>query len=176
MTLVIRTLSDPSRVGAALRDLVFDASREMTISDVKPMQGYLSEAIATPASTTSLFVAFAGLALVLGSIGVYGVISFLVSRRTREIGVRIALGARTGDVLWLIMKEGAKFFAAGIVLGVGGALAIARLLSSELHGVSPMDPITYAGVALVVALVTFLACYVPTRRALRIDPLVALRD
>jgi putative ABC transport system permease protein len=176
MTLVVRTGSDPSRAVAGLRALVSEMSREIAVSGVKPMQGYLSEAIATPASTTSLFITFAGLALVLGGIGVYGVIAFLVSKRTREIGVRLALGARAGDILWLVMKDGAQFCAAGIVLGIGGALAISRSLSSELHGVSPMDPITYVAVALVVALVTFLACYMPTRRALRVDPLVTLRD
>jgi putative ABC transport system permease protein len=176
MTLVVRTALEWSRVGAGLRGMVFEMSRDIAVSDVKPMQGYLSDAMATPTSTTSLFVAFAGLALVLGSIGVYGVISFLVSKRTREIGVRIALGARAGDILWLIMKDGAKFCGAGIALGIGGALAISRSLSSELHGVSPVDPITYAGVALLVAVVSFVACYVPTRRAIRVDPLVTLRD
>jgi predicted permease len=176
MTLVVRTIADASHVGAALRGLVSEMSREVVVSDVKPMQGYLSEAIATPASTASLFMTFAGLALVLGSIGVYGVLSFLVSKRTREIGVRLALGARASDILWLIMKEGAKLYVAGIALGIGGAVAISRLLSSELHGVSPVDPITYGGVALVVALVSLVACYVPTRRAIRVDPLVTLRD
>jgi putative ABC transport system permease protein len=119
---------------------------------------------------------FAGLALLLGSIGVYGVLSFLVSKRTREIGVRLALGAQASDILWLIMKEGAKVCVAGIALGIGGAFALSRSLSSELHGVSPADPITYFSVALVVAVVTFIACYVPTRRAIRVDPLVTLRD
>jgi ABC-type antimicrobial peptide transport system permease subunit len=176
MTVIVRTLSDASRVGVRLRGLVFEMSREVAVSDVKTMQGYLSDAMATPASTTSLFIMFAGLALVLGAVGVYGVLSCLVSKRTLEIGVRVALGARARDILWLIMKEGAKVCVAGITLGIGGALAISRSLSSELHGVSPVDPTTYFAVALVVAAVTFFACYVPTRRAMRVDPLVTLRD
>ena len=108
MTLVVRTLSDTQRVAAGLRRLVFEMSRDVTVSDVKSMEGYLSDAMAAPTATTSLFIGFAALALVLGSVGVYGVLSFLVSRRTREIGVRVALGARASDILWLIMKEGAK--------------------------------------------------------------------
>jgi ABC-type antimicrobial peptide transport system permease subunit len=113
--------------------------------------------------------------LVLGIIGIYGVLSFLVSQRTREIGVRIALGAQRGEVLYLVMKDGAKFSFAGIAVGLAGALLVTRLMSSELYGVSPLDPMTYLGVALVMAAVTLLACYVPTRRAMRVDPMVALR-
>jgi len=123
----------------------------------------------------SLFVTFAGLALALAIIGVYGVLSFLVSKRTREIGIRMALGAQRRDVLWLVMKEGAKFSLTGITLGLAAAFAVTRLLSSELYGISPMDPFTYAGVAIVMAVVTLLASYVPTRRAMRVDPLIALR-
>ena len=103
-------------------------------------------------------------------------LSFLVSRRTREIGVRVALGAQRHDISWLILKHAAKVCAIGLACGITGALALSRSLSSELYGVNPIDPLTYGGVTLVVALVAFLACYVPMRRAMRIDPLVALRD
>jgi putative ABC transport system permease protein len=108
-------------------------------------------------------------------IGIYGVLAFLVSKRTREIGIRIALGAQRRDVLWLVMREGAKFSLIGIALGLASAFAFTRLLSSELYGVSPADPLTYAGVAIVMAVVTLLASYIPTRRAMRVDPLIALR-
>jgi ABC-type antimicrobial peptide transport system permease subunit len=131
--------------------------------------------VATPASTTSLFVTFAGLALLLGMIGIYGVLSFFVSKRTREIGIRMALGAQRRDVLLLVIKEGAKFSFVGVLLGVTGAFVVTRLLASQLYGVSTTDPITYAAVALVMTAVTLLACYIPARRAMRIDPLVALR-
>ena len=95
----------------------------------------------------SLFVAFAGLALILGMVGIYGVLSFLVSKRTREIGIRIALGAQRRNVLWLVMREGARFSLLGIGLGLTGAFLLTRFLSSELYGISPMDPVTYLGVA-----------------------------
>jgi len=115
------------------------------------------------------------LALTLGLIGIYGVLSFLVSKRTREIGIRIALGAQRQHVLWLVLKEGAKFSLSGISLGLVGSFAITRWLASELYGVGPMDPVTYVGVAIAMAAVTMFACYVPARRAMRVDPLIALR-
>src|SRR6266436_4796842 len=175
MTLAIRTASDDPQMGAMLRRVVSDLNPQVPVSEVKTMSTVVSEAVATPASTTSLFIAFASLALVLGMIGIYGVLSFLVSKRTREIGIRLALGAQRRDVLLLIMKEGAKFSFVGIALGVAGAFAVTRLLASELYGVSATDPITYAGVAMVMILVTLLACYLPTRRAMRVDPMTALR-
>jgi len=175
MTIAIRTASDDSQIAAMLRDSVAALNHEVPVSEVKTMSSVVTEAVSAPASTTSLFVAFAALALLLGIIGIYGVLSFLVSQRTREIGVRIALGAQRGDVLYLVMKEGARFSFAGIAVGLTGAFLLTRLMSSELYGVSPLDPLTYFGVALVMAAVTLLACYVPTRRAMRVDPLVALR-
>jgi len=175
MTIAIRTASDDSQIAAMLRDSVAALNHEVPVSEVKTMGAVVTEAVSAPASTTSLFVAFAALALLLGIIGIYGVLSFLVSQRTREIGVRIALGAQRGDVLYLVMKEGARFSFAGIAVGLTGAFLVTRLMSSELYGVSPLDPLTYLGVAVVIAAVTLLACYVPTRRAMRVDPLVALR-
>jgi putative ABC transport system permease protein len=106
---------------------------------------------------------------------VYGVLSFLVSRRKREMGVRIALGAQRRDVLLLVMKEGARFALTGIALGLGGAFFVSHLLAAQLYGISPVDSITYVSVSLLVAIVTLAACYVPARRAMQVDPLVALR-
>jgi putative ABC transport system permease protein len=166
---------DEAQTAAMLRRVVTGLNQEVPVSEVKTMSTVISEAVSTPASTMSLFVTFAGLALALAIIGVYGVLSFLVSKRTREIGIRMALGAQRRDVLWLVMKEGAKFSLTGITLGLAAAFAVTRLLSSELYGISPMDPFTYAGVAIVMAVVTLLASYVPTRRAMRVDPLIALR-
>jgi len=111
----------------------------------------------------------------LGIIGIYGVLSHLVAQRTREIGLRVALGAQRRDVLYLVMKEGAKFSLAGIVIGLASAVAVTRLMASELYAVSPLDPLTYLAVAIVMAAVACLACYVPTRRAMRVDPVIALR-
>jgi len=175
MTIAVRTTLDETQTGATLRRIVTGLNQEVPVSELKTMTAVVSEAVSTPASTTSLFITFAGLALVLAIVGIYGVLSFLVAKRTREIGIRIALGAQRRDVLWLVMKEGAKFSFAGIALGLAGAFIVSRLLSGELFGVTPMDPITYIGVAGVMTVVTLLACYIPTRRAMRVDPLVALR-
>jgi putative ABC transport system permease protein len=175
MTIVLRTTTDEAQTADLLRRTVTTLNQAAPVSEVKTMDEVMSEAVSTPASTTTLFVTFAGLAMVLGVIGIYGVLSFLVSKRTREIGIRFALGAQRRDVLWLVMKEGAKFSVTGIALGLVAAFAGTRWLASELYGVSPMDPFTYAGVTIVMALATLLACYVPTRRAMRVDPLIALR-
>jgi predicted permease len=175
MTIAVRTSSDESQVEATLQRIVASLNHDVPVSEVKTMSAVVSEAVSTPASTTSLFVTFAGLALVLGMVGIYGVLAFLVSKRTREFGIRMALGAQRRDVLWLVVREGARFSAIGIILGLGVAFAVTRWLSSELYGVSAVDPITYAGVAAVMAVVSMLACYLPARRAMRVDPLVALR-
>lgn len=175
MTIAVRTPADPGRAAAMLRSSVAALNPEVPVSDVKPMHAIVSEAVSTPASTASLFTAFAGLALMLGIVGVYGVLSYLVSRRTQEIGIRIALGAQRRDVLWLVLKEGAKFSFAGIVLGLAAAFGVSRLLSSELYGVGPADPLTYLAVAALLVVVTLLACYVPARRAMRVDPMTTLR-
>ena len=175
MTIAVRTSSDESQVEATLQRIVASLNHDVPVSEVKTMSAVVSEAVSTPASTTSLFVTFAGLALVLGMVGIYGVLAFLVSKRTREFGIRMALGAQRRDVLWLVVREGARFSAIGIIFGLGVAFAVTRWLSSELYGVSAVDPITYAGVAAVMAVVSMLACYLPARRAMRVDPLVALR-
>ena len=141
------------------------------------MSAVVADAVAAPAATTSLLVTMAGLALTLGCIGVYGVLSFLVSRQTRELGIRLALGAQRRDVFWLVIREGAGLCLAGIALGVAGALAIdAMAVERAATAISPTDPATYVAVAGVVSLVTLVACYVPTRRAMGVDPLIVLRD
>jgi len=175
MTIAIRTASDDSEIAMMLRNSVAALNHEVPVSEVKTMNAVVSEAVATPASTTALLAVFAALALVLGTIGIYGVLSFLVSNRTREIGVRMALGAQRGDVLRSVMGEGAKLSLAGIALGMAGAFAVMRVLSGELYGVGATDPLTFCGVAILVAFVALVACYVPARRAMRVDPVVALR-
>jgi putative ABC transport system permease protein len=175
MAVVIQSSLEESRLQSVLRRTVAGLNPEVPASEVKPMRAVVSESVSTPASTTVLFVAFAALALVLGLIGIYGVLSYLVSKRTREIGIRLALGAQRRDVLWLVMKEGAKFSLFGISLGLACALGLTRLLASELYGVSPADPATFLAAAVLMASVTLLACYIPTRRAMRVDPIIALR-
>jgi predicted permease len=175
MTIAVRTAADETQMIGLLQGIVGSLNNQVPISEVRTMNEVMSEAVSTPASTASLFVAFAGLALVLGMVGIYGVLAFLVSKRTREIGIRVALGAQQRDVLWLVLKEGARFGAIGIALGLVSAFAVTRWISSELYGVSAADPLTFAGVSFVMATVTMLACYIPARRAMAIDPLIALR-
>ena len=176
MTMVVRTNSDSPDTVRILRDTLVGTSANIPISEVKTMRAVVSDAASSATSTTLLFVMFAGVALVLGMIGIYGVLAFLVSRRRREMGVRMALGARRSDVLLLIMKEGARFSLNGIALGLLGAFLISRLLTSELYGISPMDSVTYGSVAILVAIVTLAACYIPARRAAKVDPMVVLRN
>ena len=175
MTAVVQSSLEESQVHDVLRRTIASLNPEVPASEVKPMRAIVSESVSTPASTTFLFVVFAALALALGLIGIYGVLSFLVSRRTREIGIRLALGAQRRDVLWLVMKEGARFSLIGIALGLASALAITRLLASELYGIRPADPLTFVATAILMTAVTLVACYIPTRRAMRVDPIIALR-
>jgi predicted permease len=176
MTIAARTTSGGPEAATLLRSTVAALNPEVPVSNVKGMSAVVSEAVSTPASTTLLFGIFAGVALVLGMVGIYGVLAFLVSKRAREMGIRMALGARRSNILWLVMKEGAKFSFGGIALGLGGAFLLTRLLASQLYGVGPVDSITYVSVSLLVATVSLTACYIPARRAMCVDPIVALRD
>jgi putative ABC transport system permease protein len=176
MTLALRTTIESGQVAAMLRKLAAGAGGEVVVGDVRPMRAIVTEAAAVPAATTSLLVTMAGLALVLGCIGVYGVLSFLVSTQIRDLGIRFALGAQRRDVFWLMIKEGATLCVTGIAVGGACAIGVTRWLSSELYGVSPTDPVTFLAVAVVMSLVTLMACYLPTRRAMGVDPLIVLRD
>ncbi len=176
MTLVARTAFDTGLVERLLRQALAATSHDVVVTDIRPMQAVIANAVATPAATTSLLASMAALALVLGCIGVYGVLSFLVSRQTRDLGIRFALGAQRRDVFWLVLKEGATLCLSGIALGIVAAMFATRWIASELHGVGPLDPATYVAVVMAMCVVTFAACYVPTRRAMRVDPLIVLRD
>jgi putative ABC transport system permease protein len=175
MTMVVRSTLDEAQTATMLREAVASLNHEVPVSEVKTMAAVVSDSVSTPRSTTILFAAFAGLALTLGIIGIYGVLSFLVSNRTREIGIRMAMGAQRMDVLRSVMGEGTKLSLTGIAFGMAGALAVMRVLSGELYGVSPTDPLTFFGVPILVAVVAATACYMPARRAMRVDPMVALR-
>jgi putative ABC transport system permease protein len=176
MSIAVRTATDLADVGAMLREVVGSVSREVPVSDVRTMRETVSDAVASPAAVTALVVAFGALALTLGVIGVYGVLSFLVTKQTRDIGIRMALGARRADVFRSIMMEGAQLAFAGVGLGIGAALIVSRVLSGELYGVDPADPLTYILVAVVMVIDTMGACCIPTYRATRVDALIALRQ
>jgi len=175
MDVVIDTSGSPASIAPAIRRLVRELNPEVPVR-FSSVEGALSEAVATPRFRTVLLSVFAGLALCLAIAGVYGVVAYLVTQRTPEIGVRIALGANAGDVMRLVISQGMRMTVLGLILGIAGALASARLLESLLFEVKPTDALTYGGVALMLCLATLAACAVPALRAARVDPVVALRQ
>jgi putative ABC transport system permease protein len=175
MSVIVRTSTNDPGATNFLRRTMIASIPNVPISEFKTMSTVVSDAASSSASTTLLFSIFAGVALALGIVGIYGVLSFLVTRRTREMGIRMALGAQRSDVLLMVIKEGAQFAFIGIALGVVGAFLAGRLLATQLYGVSPVDSITYISVAVLVAIVSLAACCIPARRAMQVDPMSALR-
>ena len=177
--LIVKTTADPRRMIRALRRAVLAVDPDIPVvgSDkgFRTMEDYLSTYLATRRFTMTLLAGFAACALLLSAIGIYGVIAYAVAQRTREIGIRTALGARPREVARLVLGQSMRTVALGLVVGVGGALAVSRLLSTLLYGVGATDPLTFIGVTLLLAAVAALASYVPARRATRVDPMVALR-
>jgi putative ABC transport system permease protein len=173
--LVLRTKGDAASVAAAVREAVWSVDKDQPVSHVRTMDQVFAAAISAERFQALLLGLFAALALVLACIGLYGVISYAVAQRTHEIGVRMALGARPPDVLRLVLRQGMSLTIVGLVLGIGIGLVATRVLSDLLYGVTARDPLTFAGMPALLLLVAFLACYIPARRATRIDPLVALR-
>ena len=174
-TLVVRTAADPAGLTNALQARIWALDKDLPISSLASMEDIVSNSMWQPRFSMLLLGAFAGLALMLAAVGIYGVISYSVSQRTHEIGIRMALGAQPSDVLHLVVRQGAAMAAAGVVIGLAGALALARLLTSLLYGISPTDSLTFVAVALLLAGVAAAASYIPARRASRIDPILALR-
>ncbi|HLN99946.1 MAG TPA: ABC transporter permease [Pyrinomonadaceae bacterium] len=175
MNLVIRTKGDPLGLAVSVRKEVQAIDPDQPVADIKTMEQWLDTAVAAPRYRTALLGLFALVALVLASTGIYGVMSYSVTQRTHEIGVRMALGARELDVLKLVVRQGMALVWAGIGIGLLGAVALTRVLSTLLFDVTAKDPLTFAAVAGLLTLVAFVACYLPARRATRVDPLVALR-
>jgi putative ABC transport system permease protein len=159
----------------ALRKEVQAIDPDQPIASVKPMTDWVDSSVAAPRYRTTLLALFAALAMMLAATGIYGVMSYSVAQRTHEIGVRMALGARGFDVLKLVVGQGMLLTIVGVVVGLGGAFALTRVMSSLLFGVTTKDPTTFAVVAVLLVAVAFIACFVPARRATKVDPLIALR-
>jgi putative ABC transport system permease protein len=172
---VISASADPSALSQALISQVHSFDPTLPVTHVMTLDNLLADSVSSRRFSTFLLGMFAGLALLLAAMGIYGVMSYVVSLRTNEIGIRMALGAQPGDIWRLVIGRGARLAFAGIALGLAGAFALTKLISSLLYGVKPTDPLTFGGVALLLVSVALLACYVPARRAMRVDPMVALR-
>jgi len=175
MTLVVRTAGNPSAIVPAIRAKVFELDHELPLQRVTTLDKLISSSIRQQRFASLVLSVFAGVALVLALAGLYGVISYSVAQRTRELGIRVVLGAQVTDVVGLVLKQGMTFVLIGEVAGIAGAFALTRLIGGLLFGVSPTDAKTFVTVAVSLFLVALIACYVPARRATKVDPLVALR-
>ena len=175
-SLAVRTASDPLSIVNEVRRQVSQVDKDQPVANVQTMSDLVDSSIAQPRMNTLLLGGFAGIALLLAALGIYAVLSFAVTQRTREIGVRIALGARFGDVLSMVLASGSRLFAAGAAIGLLAAVFLSRLMSHLLFEVSPGDIVSYASVVIVFGVIALLACYIPARRAAKVDPMVALRD
>jgi len=175
MTLVVRSTGDPASLRANVSSVVQRVNHNIPIYGIRTITEQIDVALAADRMMAVLLAVFAGTALLLASVGIYGVVSYAVAQRTHEIGIRMALGARSADVLKLVVRDGMKMAIVGVAVGLAGAFAITRLIDSLLFGVTPTDLPTFALVTLGLLLVAFLACYLPAHRATKVDPLVALR-
>jgi putative ABC transport system permease protein len=175
MDVVVRTEGNPNGAIAGVRQKLRELDSDLPMASVRSMQEWISTSAAQPRLNSALLEVFSVVALLIAAIGIYGVLSYSVNQRTREIGVRVALGAQRGDVVRLVAREGMMIALAGIGAGLVAAFAISRVIASLLYGIQAHDLTTFAGVAVVLLFVAAIACYVPAIRATRIDPIVALR-
>lgn len=175
LTLVTKTRSDPRAFSGAVRREISGLDKDFPVSNVKFMDDLIAKSVAQPRVYALLLGIFAGLALILAAIGIYGVMSYSVTQRTQEVGIRMALGAQRSDVLKLILKQGMILGLVGVIIGLLASFALTRVLSSQLYGVSSTDPMTFAGISLLLLLVVGLACSIPAFRATKVDPLIAVR-
>jgi putative ABC transport system permease protein len=175
MSIVLRTDTDPSALSAAVRREILAVDPNQPVSNIQPMTQLMSESITRPRFITLLLGVLAAIALLLAVVGIYGLMSYGVIERTHEIGIRMALGAQRGDVLRMVVGGGLRLILAGLFIGVAGAFALTRLMTGLLFNVSAVDPLTFVGVSVLLTAAALLACYIPARRATRVDPMVALR-
>jgi ABC-type antimicrobial peptide transport system permease subunit len=176
MLVAVRGSSDPALLANDLRQAVRQLDPTLAVANIRPMDDIADANVSTPRFALFLVALFAGLALTLAAIGIYGVISYAVSQRMQEFGLRMALGAQAGDVQVLVLRHGVKLALLGVALGLVGALGLRRVLRSLLYGVSAADPMTFAAVSAIAIAVAALACYLPARRATGADPAIALRS
>ena len=175
MSIAARTQGDSAGAAQALKQAIWKVDAQLPVTKLETMSDVAASSFAARRFNMSLLSLFAGLALVLAAIGIYGVMSNAVTQRTQEIGIRLALGARAIDVVKLIVRNGLTLVVIGVVIGLAGAFALTRLMTTLLFGVTPTDGLTIAVVSAVLIAVALLACLIPARRATRVDPLVALR-
>src|SRR6185503_18614628 len=175
MSLSVRTEGEPLVLTEAVRREVLAMDKDQPIADVRTMEQVVSDSVSRSRFSTLLLSIFAGVALLLAAVGIFGVMSYAVSERTHEIGLRMALGARAADVLTLVVGKGMTLALVGVVVGLGAAYALTRVLAGLLYGVSATDPITFVSIAVLLATVALVACFIPARRATKVDPMVALR-
>jgi putative ABC transport system permease protein len=175
LALVVRSQGNPLSLAAAVEQAIYAMDKDLPVFNTRSMDQLLDNAIAQQQLTMVLLAGFAAVALLLAAVGIYGVVSYSVSQRTHEIGIRMALGAQAGDVLRLVAGQGMGLAIVGVAIGVGASLVLTRLMTSLLFGVSATDPLTFAAISVLLALVALLACYFPARRATKVDPIIALR-
>jgi putative ABC transport system permease protein len=175
MSLVVRSSVEPSSLSASVRQVVNEIDKSVPVSNVKTMDHVVSESITQPRFNLFLLGLFGTVAMLLSAAGIYGVTAYTVTQRTHELGIRIALGAQVSDVLKIILGKGMAVIGVGLAIGLASAFALMRLLRSLLFGVGENDPLTFAVITGVLLLVALLACYIPARRATKVDPLTALR-
>jgi putative ABC transport system permease protein len=174
--LVVRTVGDPMAIASSVRRAVQEVDKDQPVTNVRSMEQILADSLAQPRFRTMLLSVFAAMALLLAAVGIYGVMSYAVNQRTHEIGIRMALGAQHAHVLRLVVGHGMKLAFLGIAIGLVAALALTRTMTVFLYHVTASDPLTFGLVSLLLAGVALLACWIPARRATKVDPMVALRD
>ena len=175
MTVVLRSCMDPAAAVSSVKSELRSFDADLPMYYVRSMQQRVNESLARRRFSMLLLGVFAGVALVLATIGIYGVMAYLVNQGTRELGIRIALGATQRDILQLVVRQGMTLAVSGVGIGLAGAFLLTRLIRSLLFGVEATDPLTFAGISLLLALIVLLASYIPAQRAARIDPMVSLR-